>query len=98
MRRRYGLPQALVARLLDVSLRTVSGAESSGAVPPQRRRDFTQATPTSRRVLTAPGDANGSGFLSVYVRLIRGCYSWKANENPVPFARVKLGTYWFCWR
>jgi DNA-binding transcriptional regulator YiaG len=45
VRRRYGLSQALLARLLDVSLRTVSGAESAGAaVPPQLRRNVTQVS------------------------------------------------------
>jgi DNA-binding transcriptional regulator YiaG len=43
LRRRYGLSQAFLARLLDVSLRTLSGAESAAAVPPQMRRTVTQA-------------------------------------------------------
>jgi DNA-binding transcriptional regulator YiaG len=42
MRRRYGLSQALLARLLDVSLRTVSAAESAPAIPPPLRRNITQ--------------------------------------------------------
>jgi DNA-binding XRE family transcriptional regulator len=42
VRRRCGLSQALLARLLDVSLRTLSGAESAAAVPPQLRRSVTQ--------------------------------------------------------
>lgn len=43
LRHRYHLSQALAARLLDVSLRTLSGAESAPAVPPQLRRRLTQA-------------------------------------------------------
>ena len=43
LRRRYSLSQALLARLLDVSLRTLSGAESAAAVPAQMRRSVTQA-------------------------------------------------------
>lgn len=42
LRQRYGLSQASLARLLDVSLRTLSGAESARAVPPQMRRSVTQ--------------------------------------------------------
>lgn len=43
LRRRYGLSQALLARLLDVSLRTLSGAESAASIPPRMRRSATQA-------------------------------------------------------
>lgn len=42
LRRRHGLSQALLARLLDVSLRTLSGAESAAAVPAQLGRSVTQ--------------------------------------------------------
>jgi len=42
LRHRYSLSQALLARLLDVSLRTLSGAESGAAAPPQLRRSATQ--------------------------------------------------------
>ena len=46
LRRRHSLSQALLARLLDVSLRTLSGAESgaaaSAAIPPRMRRSLTQ--------------------------------------------------------
>jgi DNA-binding transcriptional regulator YiaG len=42
MRRRYGMSQALLARLLDVSLRTVSAAESAPALPSPLRRSITQ--------------------------------------------------------
>jgi hypothetical protein len=38
----YALSQALLSRLLDLSLRTLSGAESAPAVPPQMRRSATQ--------------------------------------------------------
>jgi DNA-binding XRE family transcriptional regulator len=43
LRHRHRLTQALLARLLDVSLRTLSGAESAAALPPQMRRSVTQA-------------------------------------------------------
>src|SRR5690242_14108949 len=42
LRHRYALSQALLSRLLDVSLRTISGAESSPTVPAQMRRSLTQ--------------------------------------------------------
>jgi DNA-binding transcriptional regulator YiaG len=42
VRERYGLSQALLARLLDVSLRTASGAESVATAPAQLRRNLTQ--------------------------------------------------------
>ena len=44
LRHRFGLSQALLARLLDVSLRTLSGAESASTLPPQMRRSVTQAS------------------------------------------------------
>lgn len=43
LRQRFGLSQALLARIMDVSLRTLSAAESAAEVPPQMRRSFTQA-------------------------------------------------------
>ena len=42
LRRRYSSSQALLARLLDVSLRTLSGAESAAAVRARMRRSVTQ--------------------------------------------------------
>jgi DNA-binding transcriptional regulator YiaG len=42
LRRRHGLSQGLLARLLDVSLRTVSGLESGSVVPAQLRRNLVQ--------------------------------------------------------
>ena len=42
LRQQHGLSQALLSRLLDVSLRTISGAESAATVPPQMRRGVTQ--------------------------------------------------------
>lgn len=42
LRQRYGLSQGLLARLLDVSLRTVSGLESGSVAPAQLRRNLTQ--------------------------------------------------------
>lgn len=44
LRRRYGLSQGLLARLLDVSLRTVSGLESGSVASSQFRRNLMQAT------------------------------------------------------
>ena len=41
-RRRHALSQGLLARLLDVSLRTVSGLESGSVVPAQLRRNLMQ--------------------------------------------------------
>jgi transcriptional regulator with XRE-family HTH domain len=43
LRHRYGLSQALLARMLDVSLRTLSAAESAATVSPQMQRGATQA-------------------------------------------------------
>ncbi len=42
LRRRHGLSQGLLARLLGVSLRTVSGLESASEVPAQLRRNVVQ--------------------------------------------------------
>lgn len=42
LRQRYRISQALLARLVDVSLRTISAAESEGAVPAPLRRNVTQ--------------------------------------------------------
>ena len=44
LREQYTLSQALLARLLDVSLRTVSAAEKTPAAPPQLRRNLTQTS------------------------------------------------------
>lgn len=44
LRQRYGLSQGLLARLLDVSLRTVSGLESGSVAPAQLRRNLTQVS------------------------------------------------------
>ena len=44
LRRRHALSQGLLARLLDVSLRTVSGLESGSVVPAQLRRNLVQVT------------------------------------------------------
>lgn len=43
VRQRHGISQVLMGRLLDVSLRTVSGAESNAAAPAQLRRNLIQA-------------------------------------------------------
>jgi DNA-binding XRE family transcriptional regulator len=44
LRERYAISQALLARLLDVSLRSVSAAEKSPGAPPQLRRNLTQTS------------------------------------------------------
>ena len=53
LRTQFGLSQALLARLLDVSLRTVSGAGNNGIVPATMRRNLNQA----QRLCTALTDA-----------------------------------------
>ena len=42
LRQQHGLSQSLLARLLDVSLRTVSGMESGSIAQGQMRRNLTQ--------------------------------------------------------
>jgi transcriptional regulator with XRE-family HTH domain len=59
LRQRYGLSQALLSRLLDVSLRTVSGAESDPTTPAQLRRNLTQAN----RLCDALGEAMEPAFV-----------------------------------
>ena len=59
LRQRYALSQALSARLLDVSLRTVSGAESGAVVPSQLRRNLTQVN----RLCQALGEAMQPAFV-----------------------------------
>jgi DNA-binding transcriptional regulator YiaG len=59
VRQLYGLSQALKARLPDVSLRTVSGAESDAATPAQLRRNLTQAS----RLCEALADAMEPAFV-----------------------------------
>jgi len=44
LRKRYALSQALLARLLEVSLRTISAAESQAIAQAPLRRNLTQAT------------------------------------------------------
>jgi transcriptional regulator with XRE-family HTH domain len=58
LRKRYGLSQALLARLLDVSLRTVSGLESGTVAP--IRRNLTQVA----RLCGALGEAMQADFVS----------------------------------
>jgi DNA-binding transcriptional regulator YiaG len=62
-RRRYGLSQTLLARLLDVSLRTVSGAESGPATPAQLRRNFAQTT----RLCEALAEAMDADFVGQWL-------------------------------
>jgi len=59
LRQRYGLSQALLGRLLDVSLRTVSGAESGAAAPAQLGRNLTQVT----RLCEALAEAMEAAFV-----------------------------------
>src|SRR5437016_7434328 len=64
LRHRCGLPQALLARLLDVSLRTLSGAESAAAtVPPQMRRSVTQVV----RLCETLGEAMQPAFIGQWL-------------------------------
>lgn len=63
LRRRYGLSQALLSRLLDISLRTLSGAESARAVPVGMRRSTTQAV----RLCDALGKAMQPGFVGQWL-------------------------------
>jgi DNA-binding XRE family transcriptional regulator len=42
LRQRFGLSQTLLARLLDVSLRTISGLEAGSVTPAKFRRNITQ--------------------------------------------------------
>ena|SRR5690242_11590042 len=59
LRRRYSLSQALLARMLDLSLRTLSGAESAATLPAQMRRSATQAA----RLCAALGEAMQPAFV-----------------------------------
>jgi transcriptional regulator with XRE-family HTH domain len=59
LRQRHGLSQGLLARLLDVSLRTVSGLESGSVAPAQLRRNLTQAD----RLCSALAEAMDSGYI-----------------------------------
>src|SRR5258708_3713813 len=59
VRERYGVSQSLLARLLDVSVRTISAAESDAAAPPQLRRSLTQVN----RLCEALGEAMQPTFV-----------------------------------
>jgi DNA-binding transcriptional regulator YiaG len=59
LRQRHGLSQGLLARLLDVSLRTVSGLESGSVAPAQLRRNLTQVN----RLCGALAEAMESGHV-----------------------------------
>jgi hypothetical protein len=63
LRQRYGLTQGLTARLLDASLRTVSGAESSAAAPAPLRRTLTQAS----RLCAALAEAMEPAFVGQWL-------------------------------
>jgi len=63
LRHRFSLSQALLSRLLDVSLRTLSGAESAGTVPPQMQRSVTQAV----RLFGALGEAMQPAFVGQWL-------------------------------
>lgn len=63
LRQRFGLPQPLLARLLDVSLRTVSAAESMAAAPAGIRRNLTQI----RRVCEALEEAMEPSFVGAWL-------------------------------
>ena len=59
LRQRYGLSQLLLSRLLDVSVRTVSAAESQPGAPPALRRGLTQTS----RMCEALADVMTAAFV-----------------------------------
>lgn len=59
LRQQHGLSQGLLARLIDVSLRTVSGLESGSVAPAQLRRNLTQVN----RLCGALSEAMESGYV-----------------------------------
>jgi DNA-binding transcriptional regulator YiaG len=59
LRGSHGLSQGLLARLLDVSLRSVSGLESGSVAPAQLRRNLVQVT----RLCGALAEAMESGYV-----------------------------------
>jgi len=59
LRQRHGLSQGLLARLLDTSLRTVSGLESGSVAPAQLRRNLTQVN----RLCGALAEAMEPGYV-----------------------------------
>jgi transcriptional regulator with XRE-family HTH domain len=59
LRQQHGLSQSLMARLLDVSLRTVSGLESGSVAPEQFRRNINQV----KRLCGALAEAMEAGFV-----------------------------------
>ena len=59
LRRRHALSQSLLARLLDVSLRTVSGLESGSVVAAQLRRNMVQVN----RLCSALAEAMESRYV-----------------------------------
>jgi len=59
MRQRFGLSQALVGRLLGVSLRTVSGLESGSGPKAQSRRNMMQTSRLCKRL----ADSMEPGFV-----------------------------------
>jgi DNA-binding XRE family transcriptional regulator len=63
MRRRYGLSQALVARLLDVSLRTVSAMERTEAVASSASRNLAQL----KRLCDGLSDAMRVGYVGKWL-------------------------------
>jgi DNA-binding transcriptional regulator YiaG len=63
LRQRHGLSQGLLARLLDVSLRTVSGLESGSVAPAQLRRNLVQVN----RLCGALAEAMESGYVGKWL-------------------------------
>jgi DNA-binding transcriptional regulator YiaG len=63
LRQRHGLSQGLLARLLDVSLRTVSGLESRSVAPAQLRRNLVQVN----RLCGALAEAMESGYVGKWL-------------------------------
>jgi DNA-binding transcriptional regulator YiaG len=60
LRRVHGLSQSLLARVLDISVRTVSGLESGSVAPTKVRRNLTQLT----RLCNALAEAMESSYVS----------------------------------
>ena len=80
-RGRYGLSQALLARLLDISVRTASGLESGSVAPTQLRRNLTQ----SIRLCDALGQIMEPAFVGHWLddpnEMLRGLKPVEAIER-----------------
>jgi DNA-binding XRE family transcriptional regulator len=63
LQQRHRLSQTLLARLLDVSLRTASGLESRAVPPTQLRRSLTQVT----RLCSALAEAMNAAYVGPWL-------------------------------